>query len=482
MQSPSSKSRSHQVCWIRRDLRLHDHAALSAATKSDLTTICIFVFDKSILDEIKNKKSHHVQFMYDSLVELDDRLKKINQRLVILYGDPVEEIPQFCVKNNIHKVFYNRDYEPYALKRDLQVEKNLSKFKIEFESFKDHVIFEPQEVLKNNGEPYRVFTPYKNAWLKKLVEHKGSPKLDNPLTDQPVRAKQISLPHKYETLENYPIKKLGFEQVELNDFKTGTSGAKYHLDSFEISEYKNERDTPGREGTSRLSPHLRFGTLSIRQCTHRALKSRDLGHTTWLNELIWREFYQMILFHFPHAAHESFQPQYKDLRWPGEKSHLKLWQRGETGFPIVDAGMRQLSETGWMHNRVRMIVASFLTKDLLINWQEGEDWFREHLIDYELASNNGGWQWAASTGCDAQPYFRVFNPALQSEKFDPDGDYIKKYVPELRDLSSKQIHEPWSDENSNPLNAKAANALKNYPQPIVDHQTQKLRAIKLFKK
>lgn len=467
------------ICWIRRDIRLSDHAALSAATSSSGFTHLLFNFDPELLNKIENKTSFHVQFMLDSLKALDQELqKKTNARLNICFGPPTIEIPNFCKKHGVTDLHFNRDYEPSAIKRDEKIISLLGELDVKTHTYKDHVIFEPSEILKSDGLPYKVFTPYKNSWLKKfrnsdMQEHSDTPKYK-------VDCNKIKTLTNADTLDKISITKLGFKPLKLGQFQAGSKGAEQLLNEFDISKYNLKRDRPDLEdGTSHLSPHLRFGTLSTRALVKKARSGNGLGYQTWLSELIWREFYQMIIFHFPLAEKHSFNPKYLDLKWPGQSSHLAAWQNGLTGYPIVDAGMRQLKTTGWMHNRVRMIVASFLTKDLLINWQDGESWFREHLIDYELASNNGGWQWAASTGCDAQPYFRIFNPILQSEKFDPEGLYIKKYIPELESFSSKNIHAPWLTPKELQIKCKIG---VDYPNPIVDHSAQKIKVLKLFKK
>jgi deoxyribodipyrimidine photo-lyase len=469
------------VCWLRRDLRFYDHASLSHASQNSNSVYVIFNFDPKILNSFKNKKSFFVEFMFQSLTALDESLRKEGSQLIVLYGDPAEEIPKFCNQVGAEALFYNRDYDPAAIQRDLHVDKKVTALGLKTFNFKDHVIFEPHEILKDDGSPYKVFTPYKNAWLKKFTSKSELKTYKINAAALASKANVAKLGLKDYSISDWSVKKLGFVNTPLHDFLPGTNGAKKVFQTFSLSDYKGNRDFPSRErGTSLLSPHIRNGTVSIRHLVSKSILKRDAGHTTWLNELIWREFYQMILFYNPHIVNKNFNSSYDYVKWQKNDVQLKAWQEGQTGYPIIDAGMRQLKSTGWMHNRVRMIVASFLTKDLLIDWREGDAWFREHLIDYDLASNNGGWQWAASTGCDAQPYFRIFNPTLQSEKFDEAGDYIKKYVPELKNFSAKNIHAPWLAEIDEQRKAQCIVG-KDYPEPIVDHSVQKIKAIKLFK-
>ncbi|MGH1467817.1 MAG: cryptochrome/photolyase family protein [Bdellovibrionales bacterium] len=452
------------LVWIRRDLRLLDHAALSAASQQSEYMAVVFVFDTEILKKLKNKKDSRVNFIFESLQELDHELKKAGSQLIILKGNPTLEIPKLIKELNFDALFYNEDYEPYAIKRDSKVKDILAKEKIPSFSSKDHVIFSGTEVLKKDLSPYQVFTPYKNAWLKKLST------IDIKI--RPVKKNYLPSKNLTSVLTPLTIKELGFEKTDVfYDFqKPGRKNGVKHLKDFSksIKQYKNDRDFPWLMGTSGLSTHLRFGTVSIRECVRMCLQLKSIGAHTWLSELIWRDFYQMILLQFPHVTSRAFKEKYSTLNWPGSNKHLKAWCDGKTGYPIVDAAMRQLNTTGWMHNRLRMVTASFLTKDLLINWQEGEAYFAEKLLDFDLASNNGGWQWSASTGCDAQPYFRVFNPELQSKKFDPEGVFLRKWLPELKSCSSKEIHKPID--------------VDGYPKQIVEHQDQKALAIELFKK
>jgi deoxyribodipyrimidine photo-lyase len=467
------KHAKNAVCWIRRDLRLYDHVALSAATANCDHVHLVFVFDPSNLSEFQNKHSHHVQFMFESLQTLDAELKTHGHRMAVLYGDPVDVLQKFCQEHKIDQLHFNKDYEPSAIDRDARVTRALRDQGVEVFSYKDSVIFEEHDVVKADQQPYKVFTPYKNAWLQKLSE--------KPLRFAKVNLEKVTASKTASTIDDFSLRKFGYQSVDLGVFQPGTEGGKKQFASFVLEDYKENRDYPALlHGTSRLSPHLRFGTVSCRHLLKKSLERKTLGHQTWLSELIWREFYQMILFHFPHVETSAFRTEYQEILWPGLKEHLEAWKAGQTGYPIVDAAQRQLLKTGWMHNRLRMITASFLVKDLLVDWREGVEWFKQHLVDHDLAANNGGWQWAASTGCDAQPYFRIFNPTLQSEKFDPSGDFIRAFVPELKGFSSADIHTPWLADKETQRQAGCEIGI-DYPSPIVDHATQKPKVLKLFK-
>tara|TARA_Y100000590_G_scaffold466313_1_gene641255 strand:- start:4471 stop:5679 length:1209 start_codon:yes stop_codon:yes gene_type:complete len=399
----------------------------------------------------------------------------LNKDIILLKGNPVDLIPELCHKLDCRAVYTNEDYEPYAKKRDLAVFNKLKEHEISFYSYKDQVIFSGQEIVKGNQTPYKVFTPYKNAWLKRIT-----PK--DYQNFKPDLSKIKKPPSDY-LKQNFSVESLGFKEIT-SSISFGEKGANQGFNRFKkyIDSYDEMRDFPAQEkGTSHLSPHLRFGTISIRELVRYCIKNKNKGTETWLSELIWRDFYHMILNHFPHVTRHSFQPKYENVQWPGKEDHFKLWKEGNTGFPIIDAAMRHFKDTGWMHNRLRMIVASFLTKDLLIDWRKGEQYFADHLIDFDLAANNGGWQWSASTGCDAQPYFRVFNPESQSKRFDSEGTYIKTHLPELNNVPKKWIHAPhlMPIEIQNKANCIIG---KNYPYPIVDHSQQRLKAIELFKK
>lgn len=458
---------SKALVWLRRDLRLSDHTALSRATREcDSVAVC-FVFDTNILDELKNPQDRRLTFISDSLMEIRQELMKRGSDLILLHGDPVKLIPDLARKLGTDTVYCNHDYEPYARSRDKSVSKSLESYRIKFQSFRDQVIFESQEILNGQGTPFKVFTPYKNAWLKKLRTE------GLRILEQKVNLEKFAERSEIKSvLKPLSLNDIGFERQKLW-IKPGESEAEATLKRFtpHMSAYAESRNFPILEnGTSHLSVHLRFGTISIRECFRRVNHSTGTGAETWMSELIWREFYQMLLSEFPHVAEgKCFKPECDKIRWPGRETHFEAWCKGETGFPIVDAAMREFNATGWMHNRLRMIVASFLTKDLLVDWRKGEAYFARYLLDYDLASNSGGWQWSASVGCDAQPYFRIFNPESQSEKFDEEGKYIRKWIPELGHLNSKDIHNPP------PL------MRGTYPAPIVEHDVQRKRAIELFK-
>jgi deoxyribodipyrimidine photo-lyase len=423
------KSYKRSLVWFRRDLRLEDNHALSLATSQSEKVFLVFIYDQIILNLLEDKSDRRVQFLWDQLA----LMKKTGIDLTILYGDPKELIPKIVETNNIEAVYCNKDYEPYAKTRDTFVAKKLETKSCFFFQTKDQVIFESHEVLNLSGKMFQVFTPYKNAWLKKLLANTG-----REIVKYKVDLKKIDKLTGFKSIKN--LKEVGFLdttcEVELDSKKVFKNFLKV------ITDYKTDRDIPSLAGTSRLSVHLRFGTISVRMLVAKCLELEGVGAQTWLSELIWREFYMAILDQYPYVAKSSFKPAYDKIIWPGKKEHFKLWCAGLTGVPIVDAGMRELNTTGWMHNRVRMIVANYLIKILHIDWRLGEAYFAQKLIDFDLAANNGGWQWCASTGVDATPYFRIFNPYLQSEKFDPEGVYIKTYCPELNHLSGKELHRP----------------------------------------
>ncbi len=434
----------------------------------------VFIFDDKILDSL-SPDDRRITFIHNSLEELRQKLEENNSTLIIRYGDPVKEIPELARKLKVRAVFTNRDYEPYAKLRDSKVKTLLEQDAIEFYSFKDHVIFEADEVKNQSGQYFKVFTPFSKAWRAKLSK--------SDISEAKVSLKNL-LPKK--DLENYSQKlsdifKDGrFKRQELY-LTAGRKGAVEQFNAFKkrIQDYKDKRDFPSIAGTSRISAHLRFGTLNVRELLRHS-QGKDIGTFTWHNELIWREFYQMLLVGFPQLPEKCFQTKYDGLVWPGTRKHFEAWCEGQTGYPLIDATMRHFKRTGWVHNRLRMIVASFLTKDLLCDWKWGEQYFAKHLLDFELASNNGGWQWAASVGCDAQPYFRVFNPTLQSERFDPHAKFIVDEVPEIAKVPLKFIHAPWTAKTEE-LKTWGVALGKNYPHPIVVHATQKETAIKLFK-
>ncbi len=457
------------LVWFRRDLRLSDHRALFEACRASREVLPVFVIDEQILRRVK-KDNRQVGFIQQSIDELDQCLRERGSRLLVVTGNPVEKIPELAAKMKAQAVFVNHDYEPKAKARDATVEKALTRAGVAFRSFKDQVIFEGREILSGGGTPYRVFTPYSRAWLKVF-------EADRKMHLREYRADLSRLlPANGKAGTNARFSDLGHEWGKLS-VEPGEKAGRALLRRFakSIEGYKRQRDFPAIEGTSGLSAHLRFGTVSIREAARFAVEYLGEGARTWLNELIWREFYMMILDQFPHVAEGAFKPEYDSLKWEKNPASFRAWCEGRTGYPIVDAAMRQLNETGWMHNRLRMIAAMFLTKDLLIDWREGERYFEEKLLDFELSSNNGGWQWSASTGCDAQPYFRVMNPVSQSEKFDPEGEFIRRFVPELRDLDSKRIHWPHED-------GLFTKGLNGYPEPLVEHKVQRLKAISMFRR
>lgn len=421
--------------WHRRDLRIHDNAGLFKALKHSVHVQPVFVFDTTILNKLP-ENDQRVLFIYGEIERLKAEYASFGADLIVLYGDPVSEIPGLAKELQVRSVYTNRDYEPAAIARDKKLYEELGKSGIELIGAKDHVIFEKNEVMKGDGTPYTIFTPYSKKWKETLNEFY--------LSSYPME-KYISKLKKTPLSPLISLKEMGFSDEQTVDFPD----RKFPKEI--ISTYDQTRDIPSVVGTSRLSIHLRFGTISIRELARHAVKANPV----YLNELIWRDFYQMIIFHFPHSAENAFKKQYDRIVWEKDEAHFQAWCKGKTGYPMVDAGMRELNATGFMHNRVRMVVASFLTKHLLIDWRWGETYFAEKLLDYELASNVGGWQWAAGCGCDAAPYFRVFNPTSQQEKFDKDFKYIRKWVPEY----------------GTPL----------YPAPIVDHKFARERVIERYK-
>jgi deoxyribodipyrimidine photo-lyase len=463
------------LVWFRRDLRSYDHAALSHALRQSGTVYCAFIFDTDILDRLEDRQDRRVEFIWHSVRELHAALEGMGGGLIVRHGGARQMVPELARELGVHAVYANRDYEPEAIMRDAAVEEALAADGIELVSFKDQVIFERDQLLSGSNRPYTVFTPYKNAWLKRV----GDADLQlHPVAEHAgalARPPAASLPS---------LQALGFQHTDLAtlDIKPGMTGAAASWRAFEeqLSAYDRLRDLPALNATSQLSAHLRFGTCSVRELARRAYYASGRGAHIWLSELVWREFFQMILFFHPRVIHQAYRAEFDAIAWPGSDAHFAAWCEGRTGYPIVDAGMRQLNQTGFMHNRVRMIVASFLVKDLLIDWRRGERYFAKELLDYDLAANNGNWQWAASTGCDAQPYFRIFNPVSQSQKYDPDGAYIRRWVPELAALDNRDIHTPW---NLTPIEQQACGVVigRDYPAPIVDHALARAQALELFK-
>lgn len=463
------------LVWFRRDLRLHDHVALHAAIESCDEVHSIFIFDKNILSKLVNKQDTRVQFIHDSIIEMEEELNKRHSSIEIRYGVPEEEIVSYCQNNNIHHVFTNRDYEPAAKKRDELVAKKLDAINIEFSHFKDSVVFEANETLKNDGTPYKVFTPYMRAWRGALLEHGGVvPNYSSKLDKFVRRENPNSIIHKDW------IKEIGFINTPPH-FKAGTKAAQLRLKQFlkVIDDYEKARDFPALDGTSNMSVYIRHGNISVRDLVRAAQSGTTIGHEKWLSEVIWREFYQYILDQFPKVVNQAFKPAYDGIKWRGGTKELNAWKKGETGYPIVDAAMRCLAATGTMPNRLRMVTASFLCKTLLVDWREGEKWFAKKLLDFDLAANNGGWQWSASSGVDAQPYFRIFNPWSQSQKFDSDGIFIKTWCPELSNFDGDQIHTP---HELTPMEQQLAGCIvgEDYPQPIVDYAKKRQEALEMY--
>lgn len=422
------------IFWFRRDLRFKDNVGLYKALTSGKPVIPLFIFDKSILDKLNDKKDPRISFIYKSLKNLHVQLSQHDAGFVIKYGNPLEVIKDLNIKYEISAIYTNSDYEPSSIERDKVIQSFCEGSGIEFHSFKDHVIFEKDEVLNQQGSPYKVFTPYKKSWINKLDT--------NQLVEYP---SQNYLTNFFKHKSVFPaIRNFGFQISDLQ-----IPASEINLDI--IRNYDKNRDFPSLNGTSKLGIHFRHGTISIRK----AVQIAEDHSSDWLNELIWREFYSMIMFHFPHVVTRSFRPLYDNIDWIDGEEDFKAWCTGKTGYPMVDAGMRELNATGFMHNRVRMITASFLSKHLLIDWRWGEAYFAEKLLDFELASNNGGWQWAAGTGTDAQPYFRIFNPHSQANKFDPKMRYIRKWIPEI--------------------------GTEDYPKPIIEHKFAVQRAIFTYK-
>jgi deoxyribodipyrimidine photo-lyase len=426
------------IIWFRRDLRLIDNAALYQALKTGIPVLPIFIFDTTILDQLEDKQDRRVSFIHAAILEMQEVLISLGSSLEVYHGTPLETFKKLSKKYQIESVFTNHDYEPYAQERDDSIASFLRTKNIDFKTFKDQVIFEKTEVVKDDGKPYTIFTPYSRKWKSKLT--------DQDLRSFPVEKYQTHYfkqsPHAIPSLAS-----MGFEADDL-PFPSK------ELSSEIIKKYSEHRNFPALEnGTSKLGVHLRFGTISIRTLARKAMPLNE----TFLNELIWRDFYHMILWNFPQVGKDkSFKQAYDLIPWRNNETEFQAWCDGKTGYPIVDAGMRELNATGFMHNRVRMIVASFLCKHLLIDWRWGEAYFAQKLLDFDLAANNGGWQWASSSGCDAAPYFRVFNPSLQTEKFDKDLKYIKKWVPEFQEFS--------------------------YPAPIVVHEFARKRVLDVYAK
>ena len=418
------------IHWFRRDLRLHDNPSLNAALRSGLPVKCLFIFDTDIIEKLPRDDAR-VTFIYDRLKLIDSELRELGGSLVVKHGLPSAVWNQLCQEHSITEVHTNEDYEPYAVTRDEQVQRIVKEHGASFHRHVDHVIYRPGTVVKDDGNPYTVFTPFKNKWLAH-AEIEGVPAAQ-PMDEGTFVKSDFPLPS---------LTDIGFERSHI---EVPTFAPQY------IDNYDADRDDPAGQKTTYAGAHLRFGSLSVREVVAMGRKSNQ----TYLSELIWREFFIQIMYHFPHVFHGNFRSKYDGVPWRNDEGEFKKWCEGKTGFPMVDAGMRQLNETGYMHNRVRMVTSAFLCKHLLIHWSWGEAYFAEKLLDFELASNNGNWQWAAGTGCDAAPYFRVFNPTSQLKKFDAKYEYVRKWIPELDSF--------------------------DYPKPMVDHKIARQRAIDTYK-
>lgn len=430
------------IFWFRRDLRIDDNAGLYKALKFSESVCPVFIFDKNILDDLSNRKDARVHFIYDQIKKIKEQFQDKGGDLKVYYGEPKEIWAKILEDYEPNAVFVNRDYEPYAKKRDEEVAKFLKSKKIDFLDFKDQVIFESNEVRKDDGDPYVVFTPYKRRWLSR-INSKGEGTNSYYLKAYPSEEYLDSL-LQCDTSDIIALEEMGFSPSDIDiPSKKVPQGI--------IKKYDTQRNFPAINGTSKLGIHFRFGTISIR---NKARKSMVLNET-YLSELVWRDFYSNILDVYPHVVEGSFRKKYDRIEWRNNEKEFAAWCRGETGYPMVDAGMRELNTTGYMHNRVRMVVASFLTKHLLIDWKWGEAYFAEKLLDFDLASNNGGWQWAAGCGTDAAPYFRIFNPTSQMDKFDKKKEYIKKWIPEFD--------------------------TEDYAKPIVDHKEARERCLAVYK-
>ena len=481
------------LVWMRRDLRCADHAALFHALKSARQVWCVFVFDTAILDPLP-RLDRRVAFIRDSLLQLDASLRQLAAQagvarapevgLLVRHGLAVDEIPRLAHALGVQAVFTNHDDEPQSLERDAQVRGRLSDVGVALYTLKDHVVFERDEVLSAMERPYSVFTPYKRAWLQKLTPFYLQA---YPVERYAAHLAPLGQPH----APIPTLRELGFDDPGALKIAPGVAGASALLDDFllRMDRYDELRDFPGLKGPSYLSVHLRFGTISVRELArlaHARAQAGSPGAQVWLSELIWRDFYHQILAHHPRVVHSAFKPEYDAIKWergPQAQAHLQAWCEGRTGYPLVDAAMRQLQETGYMHNRLRMVVASFLVKDLGIDWRQGEAHFARLLLDFDLAANNGGWQWAASSGCDAQPYFRIFNPTNQSEKFDPQGKFIRRYVPELATWPLAALHAPWRakpHEQALWQEQARAQGLAPYPSAVISHEQARMATMERY--
>ena len=471
------------LVWLRRDLRADDNAALHHALKRARRVHCVFVFDTTILDRLQDRDDRRVEFILASLIEFDGRLAELSRAaggggsgVIVRHGDPIDRIPALALELGAAEVHCNRDYEPDAVRRDDEVGQRLGQAGIALRTHKDQVIFEKDEVLTRDGRPYAVYTPYRRAWMARFGAGEAACpyRIDGLAGSLAPKPAGEALPR---------LTDIGFEPSDLAalPIAPGSGGGQVLLAEFEarMARYHEARDFPSVKGVSYLSVHLRFGTVSIRALVRAALARPGEGARCWLGELIWREFYQQLLWHHPRVVDRAFKPAFDAIHWEDDPAGFDAWCQGRTGYPLVDAAMRQLNGTGYMHNRLRMVAASFLTKDLGIDWRLGERYFARRLNDYDLAANNGGWQWAASTGCDAQPWFRIFNPVTQSRKFDADGRFIRRYLPELADVPQRFVHAPWEMTEAQ-QRASGCVLGRDYPRPIVDHAEARSRTLARF--
>lgn len=474
------------LVWLRRDLRLHDHAALHHALRRCRRVQLVFVFDTDILQPLLDqgiRADRRLLFIRQSLLELDAGLRRYGASLRVLHGRATHALPELARRMGAGAVFVNRDYEPQAVRRDAAVAGELAGAGIELHAFHDQVMLAPDALRTGQGRPYAVFTPYRNAWLARMRADGGAglAALDCPLDASRLVVEPSAAPAVAELVQ------LGFDQpAQLPaGVEPGSRGAQCAWEAFQprLDAYAAVRDFPALDATSGLSVHLRFGTIGVRELARhawRATQAGSAGAASWLSELIWRDFYAQVLHHHPQLAQgRSFRAEYDSIRWDDAPQLLQAWREGRTGYPLVDAAMRELLRSGRMHNRLRMVVASFLCKDLGLDWRLGEEHFARWLLDFDLASNNGGWQWASSSGCDAQPWFRIFNPVEQSRRFDPRGDYIRRHVAELAGLDAASIHAPWLAAPE-ALRAAGVHLGRDYPLPVVDHAQARQRTLQRY--
>lgn len=510
------------LVWFRRDLRVNDHVALSRALKACERVWCVFVFDTEILAELPNQSDRRVEFIHGALEELHANLRKLSPlaSLIVLHGSARDAIPWLAERLAIQTVYTNRDYEPSAMDRDHAIDRTLNADGRRLEQTLDHVIFDPKALRTAAGGGYTVFTPYRNTWLKHLepsmlAAQSVAPHAAKlapwpielipttaPAGGQALAEHGVPPPNQLKAAGSVPplglwagppgLEAIGFKPTNLKDLGVipTETGAQALFESFtdRIGDYRRHRDFPAIRGPSYLSVHLRFGTISVRQLVQTALHIQQTdvaaadGAASWLSELIWRDFYVQVLANWPHVVGAAFKPDYERIRFDDDEAadlRFLAWTEGRTGYPLIDAAIAQIRHSGWMHNRLRMVTASFLVKDLGIHWRRGERWFADMLLDYDLSANNGGWQWASSSGCDAQPYFRIFNPITQSEKFDPEGRFIRRYLPQLASLPTRALHAPWLAPAAD-LQAGGTRLGENYPRPIVDHAQARLNTLERY--